>query len=117
MRKASKQNRPSGRLKILFADDEQSLQELMSLELPRMGHEVTVCPDGDTAVAALERNTYDCLLVDLDMDWVITWPSGWGVSDKIPRMHIFDVLRPKNGRGVACTQTTWDGAALDRVDP
>ncbi|MCX2952228.1 TIGR02680 family protein [Lentzea sp. NEAU-D7] len=57
------------------------------------------------------------LLVDLDMDWVITWPSGWGVSDKIPRMHIFDVLRPKNGRGVACTQTTWDGAGLDRVDP
>ncbi|MEU4446583.1 SbcC/MukB-like Walker B domain-containing protein [Actinosynnema sp. NPDC050801] len=57
------------------------------------------------------------LLVDLDMDWVITWPSGWGVSDKIPRMHIYDVLRPKNGRGVACTRTTWDGAALDRVDP
>jgi len=39
----------------------------MSLELPRMGHEVTVCPDGTTAVAALERNTYDCLIVDLDM--------------------------------------------------
>ncbi|MCE7008356.1 TIGR02680 family protein [Kibdelosporangium philippinense] len=57
------------------------------------------------------------LLVDLDMDWVITWPSGWGVSDKIPRMHIYDVLRPRNGRGVACTQTTWDGSAMDRVDP
>ncbi|MFT7840840.1 SbcC/MukB-like Walker B domain-containing protein [Saccharothrix sp. BKS2] len=57
------------------------------------------------------------LLVDLDMDWVITWPSGWGVSDRIPRMHIYDVLRPRNGRGVACIQTTWDGAALDRVDP
>ncbi|MFH1922019.1 MAG: sigma-54 dependent transcriptional regulator [Planctomycetota bacterium] len=39
----------------------------MRLELPRMGHEVTVCPDGPTAVAALERNTYDCILVDLDM--------------------------------------------------
>ncbi len=39
----------------------------MSLELPRMGYEVTVCPDGTTAAAALERNTYDCLLVDLDM--------------------------------------------------
>lgn len=39
----------------------------MRLELPRMGHEVTVCPDGETAVAALERNVYDCLLVDLDM--------------------------------------------------
>lgn len=39
----------------------------MRLELPRMGHEVTVCPDGLTAVAALERNTYDCILVDLNM--------------------------------------------------
>ena len=55
------------KLKLLFADDERSLQELMRLELPRMGHEVTVCPDGATALAALERNVYDCLLVDLDM--------------------------------------------------
>ena len=39
----------------------------MRIELPRMGHEVTVCPDGLTAVAALEMNTYDCILVDLDM--------------------------------------------------
>ena len=54
-------------MKILFADDEKSLQQLMSLELPRMGHEVTVCPDGLTAVAALEKTTYDCALVDLDM--------------------------------------------------
>jgi len=43
------------------------LQELMRLELPRMGHEATICPDGTTAAAALERNTYDCILVDLDM--------------------------------------------------
>ncbi|MFZ5832365.1 MAG: sigma-54-dependent transcriptional regulator [Planctomycetota bacterium] len=54
-------------LKLLFADDERSLQELMRIELPRMGHEVTVCPDGTTAAAALERNSYDCILVDLDM--------------------------------------------------
>ena len=39
----------------------------MRIELPRMGYEVTVCPDGLTAVAALEMNTYDCILVDLDM--------------------------------------------------
>ncbi|MDZ7615569.1 MAG: sigma 54-interacting transcriptional regulator, partial [Patescibacteria group bacterium] len=55
------------RLRLLFADDEQPLQELMRRELPRLGHEVTVCPDGTTAIAALERNTYDCILVDLDM--------------------------------------------------
>ena len=62
-----KTEKSASSLKILFADDEESLQELMSLELPRMGHEVTVCPDGLTAEAALQLNTYDCLLVDLDM--------------------------------------------------
>jgi len=54
-------------LALLFADDERSLQELMKHEIPRMGHRVTVCPDGLTAAAALEKDTFDCLLVDLDM--------------------------------------------------
>jgi two-component system NtrC family response regulator len=52
---------------ILFADDERNLQELMRTELPRMGYTVAVCPDGLTAVAALEKEPFDCLLVDLDM--------------------------------------------------
>ena len=59
--------KPPKSLSILFADDEESLQEVMRLELPRMGHRVTVCPDGLTAVAALEKDSFDCLLVDLDM--------------------------------------------------
>ena len=54
-------------LKILFADDEINLQELIAAELPRMGHAVKVCPDGLAAVAALEREDFDCLIVDLDM--------------------------------------------------
>ncbi|MFI7678082.1 TIGR02680 family protein [Actinophytocola sp. NPDC049390] len=55
------------------------------------------------------------LLVDLDMDWIITWPSGWGLSEKIPRMHIYDVLRPKGGTGIACTHAIWTGKSL--TDP
>ena len=54
-------------MKLLFADDEKSLQQLLGRELQRLGYEVTVCPDGLTAVAALEMNSFDCLLVDLDM--------------------------------------------------
>jgi DNA-binding NtrC family response regulator len=54
-------------MRILFADDEKHLQELMRTELPRMGYAVTVCPDGLTAVAALQKESFDCLLVDLDM--------------------------------------------------
>lgn len=62
----AKSNKPH-KMHILFADDEPSLQNLMRLELPRMGFDVTVCPDGLTAVAALEKNKFDCMLLDLDM--------------------------------------------------
>jgi two-component system NtrC family response regulator len=54
-------------LSILFVDDETSLQELMRMEIPHMGHRVTVCPDGLTAIAAMEKDTFDCMIVDLDM--------------------------------------------------
>jgi DNA-binding NtrC family response regulator len=58
----------SGRsLRVLFADDEPSIQELMRLELPRFGHEVTICPDGVTALAVLDQSEFDCVIVDLDM--------------------------------------------------
>ena len=67
MAKKNTEKQPNRKLHVLFADDETSLQNLMRLELPRMGHDVTVCPDGLTAVAALEKNKYDCMLVDLDM--------------------------------------------------
>ncbi len=60
-------NQPLNGLSILFADDEESLQDLMSMELPRMGHRVTVCPDGHRAVEAIGKEKFDCLLVDLDM--------------------------------------------------
>lgn len=55
------------KLRLLYADDEPHLQELMRRELPRMGHEVTVCPDGRTALAALERGTFDAAILDLRM--------------------------------------------------
>ncbi len=62
-----KPSQPKG-LRILFADDEEALQDTMSLELPRLGHQVTVCPDGPSAVRELEAGqVFDCLLVDLDM--------------------------------------------------
>lgn len=62
----SDSKQPNG-LRILFADDEEALQELMRMELPRMGHSVTVCPDGESAVREAKAEVFDCLLVDLDM--------------------------------------------------
>jgi DNA-binding NtrC family response regulator len=51
----------------LFADDEKSLQEFMRSELPRLGHEVVVCPDGKAALKALEKSTFDAAILDLRM--------------------------------------------------
>lgn len=56
-----------GGLRILFADDEAHLRDLMQMELPRLGHEVTVCPDGASALKALEKGSYDAALLDLRM--------------------------------------------------
>jgi DNA-binding NtrC family response regulator len=56
-----------GGLRILFADDEAHLRDLMQIELPRIGHEVTVCPDGSSALRALEKGSYDVALLDLRM--------------------------------------------------
>jgi len=54
-------------LRVLFADDEASLQEFMRTELPRLGHEVTVCPDGKAAIKAVEKTRFDVAILDLRM--------------------------------------------------
>src|SRR5438876_6620226 len=54
-------------LRVLFVDDEKSLQEFMRSELPRLGHEVTVCPDGRAALKVLEKSTFDAAILDLRM--------------------------------------------------
>src|SRR5204862_6026644 len=64
-------SRQSGRdrksLRVLFVDDEKSLQEFMRSELPRLGHEVTVCPDGRCALKVLEKSAFDAAILDLRM--------------------------------------------------
>src|SRR5262245_23488882 len=39
----------------------------MRAEIPQLGHEVVVCPDGRAAVKALEKNTFDAAILDLRM--------------------------------------------------
>jgi DNA-binding NtrC family response regulator len=48
-------------------DDEKPLQEFMRSELPRLGHEITVCPDGKAALKVLEKSTFDAAILDLRM--------------------------------------------------
>src|SRR5436853_6544170 len=69
-------------LRVLFADDERSLQEVMRSELPRLGHEVTVCPDGRSAIKALETAVFDAAILDLRMPGL----TGIEVLEKIKQV-------------------------------
>jgi DNA-binding NtrC family response regulator len=63
------------KLRVLFVDDEAPIRDVMRIELPRMGHETTLCEDGQAAIAAIEKNTFDAAIVDLRMPGI----SGWDV--------------------------------------
>lgn len=69
-------------LRVLYADDEVSLQEFMRSELPRLGHEITVCPDGRAAIAALEKGTFDAAILDIRMPGL----NGIEVLEKLKQM-------------------------------
>lgn len=53
--------------KILIAEDEQSVRELLSITLRRKGHDVQVAADGSEALMALSRERFDLLLTDIVM--------------------------------------------------
>ncbi|HXT00047.1 MAG TPA: response regulator [Elusimicrobiota bacterium] len=55
------------RRKILVADDENSIREILSIQLARMGYEVVLAGDGVEAVAAYETEKPDLVLLDVMM--------------------------------------------------
>jgi DNA-binding response OmpR family regulator len=53
--------------RVLLLDDDTSMQKLVSLLLKREGYRVEVFTSGNDAIAAIEENDYDAILVDLMM--------------------------------------------------
>ncbi|MFV0444395.1 MAG: sigma-54-dependent transcriptional regulator [Planctomycetaceae bacterium] len=66
-------------LRVLFVDDEAPIRLVMQNELPRMGHEVTICDNGASAIEALGERVFDAAIVDLRMPGL----SGWDVVEKL----------------------------------
>jgi two-component system cell cycle response regulator CpdR len=52
--------------RILLAEDDESLRGFLARALERAGYEVVACPDGETAVEALDQ-TFHVLLTDIVM--------------------------------------------------
>ncbi len=70
------------KLRVLFVDDEAPIRDVMKNELPRMGHDATICEDGRAALEVLEKHTFDAAIIDLRMPGL----SGWDVVEHIKRV-------------------------------
>ncbi|HEY3687518.1 MAG TPA: TIGR02680 family protein [Streptosporangiaceae bacterium] len=68
----------------------------------------------DDAFATVDEPTHGRLLgllVDLDLDFVLTSERLWGAFPTVPSLHIYECLRDPHVRGVATVHYTWDGRA------
>ncbi|WP_322819433.1 response regulator [Tepidiforma sp.] len=54
-------------MRILLAEDERTISRLIRQVLVNNGHEVTWCSSGAEAVALLERERFDLVLLDLHL--------------------------------------------------
>ena len=55
------------------------------------------------------------LLVDLDLDFVITSERLWGDHETVPSLAIYEALRDPAERGIAQYEHRWDGQRLQAV--
>ena len=75
--------------RILLADDEQSIQSLLSYPLRKDGYEVVQATDGREALARFGEGTYDLVVLDVMM----------------PRMDGLEVCRRLRAR--SCDRCRW----------
>jgi len=73
---------------ILVADDEPSVRQFVERALNYAGFAVTAVPDGNAALAALEKRSYDLLLTDIVMPDLDGIALALKVSKDYPRTRI-----------------------------
>ncbi len=74
--------------RILVVEDEPELNALLADQLQRDGYHVGCAFDGLEAVAAVERDRYDLVI----LDWMLPKLDGPGVLDRIRARHLMPVL-------------------------
>ena len=69
----------------------------------------------DDAFPKIDARTHPLLfglLVDLDLDFVVTSERLWGTHATVPSLAIYEALRSPNERGIAQYEHRWDGHQL-----
>lgn len=68
---------PATTLEILVVDDDAPLREMLTRAFEREGHTVTAVSDGDAALATLDHESYDIILLDVALG---AGPSGHDIA-------------------------------------
>jgi DNA-binding NtrC family response regulator len=68
-------------VKILLVEDEKMTRIALTGTLRKEGHEVTPCPDGTVAMAALDGGSFDVVLTDLNLPG----PDGMEILSRVRR--------------------------------
>jgi CheY-like chemotaxis protein len=102
---------------VLHAEDDDAVADVVALTLEREPwvDSVAQVPDAETALAAFERGSYDCLLSDLAMPGL----SGLDLYERVRESHpslpfVLFTGRPRatRGRDAPPTYATGDADAL-----
>ena len=59
--------------KILIADDDKNICELLRLYLAKEGYDICIANDGEAAVAAFEKEKPDLVVLDIMMPGIDGW--------------------------------------------
>ncbi|MDY0009220.1 MAG: response regulator [Bdellovibrionales bacterium] len=83
---------------ILVADDEPAVRQFVERALNYAGYAVTAVPDGNAALAALEKRSYDLLLTDIVMPDLDGIALALNVSKHYPQTRILMMTGYSNQR-------------------
>src|SRR3990170_3114397 len=56
--------------KVLVAEDERGMRELLAIVFKKEGHDVILCEDGKIAIEAMKKEIFDIVITDLKMPGV-----------------------------------------------
>ena len=81
--------------KILVIEDEENIRRLLNYDLKKEAYEVTLVNDGQKALALLERERFDVLIID----WMIPYVSG---------IELVKILREQGNKAIMIMLTAKD---------
>jgi signal transduction histidine kinase/ActR/RegA family two-component response regulator len=108
------------RLKVLVAEETESIRMLIRLSLAPLGFEVVEAADGKSALAALEAGSFDAALLDVNLPDISAGEIDArfrGNTGQAPAMPILAVTADSAEAGSQLGATDFDGFVTKPIDP